>query len=784
MTDYKKDMYAKISPATIDDLKTLYEDYLFMARVHEQSILLTTDAELAMEQMGDMYSPNEDYPWHIKPATAEEAKEFAEFAANNIGGSGKSTYISLKHIRDEEDNVKPPVYVSHPYTSMTLGMHMPSMVERFKVCFPENATLGNTEFNIDGRYKAVYTNKKNKDKLLSESLNDSDLQTQIVIMINMSEHFRHNGYVVDENFEKNSMIAYAEEKIAINENNLIEIISSFSERIKAACQDIYKISDGRKNVAKAQENGLLNLPANFLEYDDIRNFMRHQFESLDEFELFMPKKHGDPEAKRIQRVTSYLKLCDKENKTIHQRMKSYIEVLHQMQGIMAEIVPNRLIRNRAESRNKFKKRVKEFAIDNPDIPVEVELNYLPMSREFYTLEKDLRKILPNIKIVDDVLNDESKFERLYNRMGAYKKRSDYLQSFHTLECSAMGHCIRHGINCKKEEKETSNKQFCCLMSDTEDSKKYKNLNIHDAFDYLQKSGIMDDKERAKWKYYTELRRRLSHYYFSDALKNEICNSEIEKEYNIDLRIMKERLLKFGPTVRKYWDDTYAYKNFDGRVVVLDHKNHKILHSIKFAPQKTAAPKEIDKTEPEKNVSQKTYNGVAKVKVSDGKMTGVKLPSGVYINLKNRGVDWGGGVRWYTNAGYFNALQTPKSTIRTNKELKVTSFFAGSNCISLENESNLLIDNRHNLLLDANGRMKEFDFNDGKNNIIKTEFGRTADGKDRILFDDGTSVLISGKDIFVSHNGTVLSKDNIKEFEATYNTQSVSLLSFNKHGNGR
>ena len=764
MIDDKKSMYASISQEKIDDLMAVYNDYLYMARAHEQSILQTPDIQLANEQIADMYPNGFEVPWHIKPTDKQEEQDFAEFVANDSLGNGKSTYVSLQHVKDEENSYKPQVFTPNSYDGFTLGMRMPSTIEYLKMTFPKNATLGNTEFIIDGRYKAVYTGENNRDKPLEECISDPDLQTEIVIMINTSEYFRRNKYVTDEYFDKKAISVYAEEKIAINENNILEIIGSFSEMVKDICKEKYQGKSGKDDVIRALREGFLNLPDNFLEYDDIRNYIRHQWEGVHEWALFMPDKSKDPEGKRIRRVNSYLKYCDK---TIYQRMKAYIGALHQMQQIIAEVKPNRLIRNRSESRNKFKKRLMETAALNLDTPIEVELNYLPMSQEFATLEKNVHKLVPEAEIVDDILGDERKSKKFYARMEDYKKRSEFLQSFHCIECTLMGGCVTHG-----------------KISNNEGKK----LNTFDALDYLQDIGVINAFERKIWRKHTKLRNSLAHSYFSEDLRNQLIG--IEEQYIQDLKAMKIKLQEKAPQARKVREGVYEYTHFDGKVVELDHENHTIL-SIKQTPVLQTKPQEksapADKkyeAKPQNDFYKNNNDDRIKVRTTtDGKIKGVRLPHDVYIDMLKRSISWGEKTRWYTNAEKSNYLYAGRSVLRTDKELRLQEYHIGKFEPSFRGGDNLLIDNRHRLLLDSAKRIKEFKFKDENGNIVKTQFEHKSNHTDRISFEDGTNVLISGNDILVSHNGVILSYENQREFLATYNKPREFSPNFNKYGKG-
>lgn len=153
-------------------------------------------------------------------------------------------------------------------------------------------------------------------------------------------------------------------------------------------------------------------------------------------------------------------------------------------------------------------------------------------------------------------------------------------------------------------------------------------------------------------------------------------------------------------------------------------------------------------------------------------------------MVKQSIDWGDRTRWYTNARYFNALQTPGSTIRTDKTLRVTSICEGNREILFASRNDILIDGRHKLLLDENGRIKEFDFRNAEGKVIKTRFERTEDKQtDVIMLPDGTKIMLSDHDVTVSHGNKVLSYDTRKDFVRTYDGTPIPPQTI-KRGNGR
>ena len=325
MTDNNKQIYKSIPQSQIDDLTAIYDDYLYVARMHEQLLQLTSIDELAVSQMEDMHPDYPKLPWQLRDMTAADKKNFADFIDNNVYNQNK-TYIVLQHIKSEENNATPPVFAIPPYIRSIMNMQLPSPIERYTLIYPENSKLGDTEFYIDGHYKAVYTDRDTKDQLLKECLNDQKMLTELCIMVNISENLHKNKFTSEKLFERASMNIFAAEVVATNENIILEILGSFAEKVQSICRDRYNLYDGREALKQAQKEGLIHSAEDFQDYVNIRNFMRHQWETLDELGYFSAIKSYKNETTRAEFLNSYLKLCDK---SIVQRMKSYIDILSQ-----------------------------------------------------------------------------------------------------------------------------------------------------------------------------------------------------------------------------------------------------------------------------------------------------------------------------------------------------------------------------------------------------------------------------------------------------------------------
>lgn len=735
MAEQIKNSYNLVSQRDIDDLKAIYGDYLYMARDYEAVFSQETVDNLSFMQIKHMYPDCKDpsrfvIPWQIEKLNADEKQEFKDYTENSIAGDGHKTYVSLQHLRPEDNNSDAPIFAIEPYHNATITMQLPAMIEKFTLSYPESATIGNTEFHIDGRYKATYYGDVARNKPLAECVNDPDLVTKITLMIYLGECYRQNGYSDDNKFVRMAVNVYAAEVLGRYENNLLETLGSFAEKVRDICHTKYHQKDGLDDIKKAQKEGFLNLSDDFQDYFRIRDFLRHQWDSLEDLDDFSAEKSEDNKKVRSERVNSMLKFCDK---TVHQRMTLFIKALHQMQQIISELDPNLIVRDIHETNNKFEKRVKSVCQLHPDQPIEVEMNYPLIDKKYVALNGILnkKKIFPNIRIVDDFTNADDKS----TLMDDYGERSNFLRNFHGIECYTMGFCQRRG--------------------------KDKNNNRMVWF-YLKDIGLITPEECQAWQDYTSLRNDIAHNYFDKNLRKRL--NDIKNDFFRDFNILSDKLCKANPIATKIQDNVFEYEHNDGKIIQQDFNQHTI--------------------SPSKQNNKEVYPNGMEYDIKDRKIVKIKLPNGIIINLGNQSISWDKQIHWYTNAENYNVLQTANNKIFTDKELKATKCMEKNRNIPFRGGDSLLLDRRHNILLDTIGRIKEFKFKNCTGEILRTTFKHTKEGYNLISLPDGTNILQNGQEMMIAHGDKTLTLDNRKEFAATYVEKQISPQQITKIGNSR
>ena len=240
---------------------------------------------------------------------------------------------------------------------------------------------------------------------------------EIRVIIDLAEKFQKDPHMNEQQLRNLLLHTYAAEQISMNENVILELLASFAEKLQSILRYRYRLFSNEKTAyvqnqeafKLAEQEGIISSADIFFDYTKIRHFMRHQWDIVGT-------------RVRDEYVNSYLKLCDKTKKTNKQRVKGYIDVLHQMQHVISAINPNRIIRGATESNSKFLQRARA-TVDGPD--VSVELNHPLASDKYRSLNKNFEKVLPWVNIVDNFQDMEEK----QREITAYGDRSWFLQNF-------------------------------------------------------------------------------------------------------------------------------------------------------------------------------------------------------------------------------------------------------------------------------------------------------------------------------------------------------------------
>lgn len=742
-----------------DELLSIYRDYMYAVRRYEDLLLNSSLMTLAAFYMESLYTETKtDFPWRVEFTTVEEKRNYQDFTDEKIHTAGNRAYVSLQHTDMRENHSAPITYVPQDFLLHILDVPLPASVERYTIAYPEKGLVGNTEFLIDGRFKAVYTRKENAGQPITEGLNSANMLAELRILVNMVESLCKDTMMSEAKFQRIALNSYASGAVGSFENTILEIMGSFADKMQRICRDVYKENDLDKALQSAEDDGLIPSAKTLRDYVNIRNLMRHSQDTMEELGSFNRKESQKNLKARARYLQSYLAVC---GKTIKERSKSYVDVLHYMQDIISKIKPEALIRNKSESNKKFIARIKEYYRQNPEKPIEVEIN-LPMSDDkFKSIDRNLHKILPQIKVIDDFKlprDDFSEIER------DYQIRTWFLQTYNSFACRVMTYCMTRGQNLRRQK----------------------------TWGYLKELKLMTKEESLAWQEYTDLRNKLSHNGLNDELRQKL--REAEESYLKQLNELETRLGKAYPDIKWLRKGVYEYKHNDGLIVTIDFNKRDVSYRNELSPtSQFKIQGKIDltakdmktyirnqqKAHPQK---EKYANGV-ELHTDNNRLTSIKLPSGVTINFEKQRIVWDKTVLLHTNADNFNVLQTANNKIITDKNFHVSEYWEKNRCRPLGAGDVCLLEYRHRAVVDSIGRLKEFNYKNDRGAMIKTGFRSTKNGAE-IFFADGTKISLQGKSMILTHNGKQLSYAHRQEFAASYQASNNTLPPNINSGNGR
>lgn len=731
MTNDNNNIYKPFSVAQINELTAIYDDYLSAVRLHEHLLQNSHSHDLAYSQLEEMNLDESGWPWIPDIITEEEKQQFYDFIKNDTSDDETKVFVMLRHMDQKQNVSKAPFCAIPPFVLKSASIELPSAIERCHFMFSKNATLGNVEFIIDGHYKLIWTGTKREYEPVINVLKDQNLYNMFCVSLNLAERLFKTENGLDDDTEKTTANVLANQLIIKNENVILETMSSFAEKFQSILRDRYNLPQNKKDdtaFLMAQEEGLIDSAKDFQDYVNIRNFIRHQWDTLDGFGCFGVDKSAENTNKRAEYVKSYLNFCDVSKMTNIQRGKRYINTLHQMQHIIRNINPNRIIREVSESNSKFVQRAKAVYAENKNI--KIELNRSMLDPKHYHLNKTVNKLLPDVKIIDNKEDMDNKEEYI----SCYIDRSWFLEVLLSVECELVRYCLVRGHDLQKLA----------------------------AWKYIENIGILSHDEFLRWQKYIWLRNQLSHNYFDANLRNQLC--KIDADFNRDVESLEKKLDDRGPGVRKDKEDSFTVAHKDGLVVRLDFQQYTMKRNRLFYRSYRL-----------RRHKKETYpNGVEFTCISD-LITSMKTPSGTKITSHNHGIQWNADTVFYKNGknkGYI--LETPHSRLIMDNNLKLIEFIKNDELQTFAENDKLLIGDGYKIVLDDVGRIKKFRFKNANNEVGYTLFSHAKCGYNTILLNDGTNILQSGPEFVITHGGKTMLFDERPDFAATYGCLSKEI----------
>lgn len=387
---------------TSSDIIEAYRNYSYALRAMETIISRQTNSELHLKRaltegkkfdtINDILTPT----WSDKKCDPEYREIFED-----IGKTGK---VDVKNsccifIDSTDPNTKNTFLLgTNPNTfAHEILFDYPTSVHSAVLIYDNDAKLKDMSFLVDGKYFLFYYGTQMEETLsealFSSSLFYMQLETALCAIaqkISLDEQkipYR-NSDVWFESYAS-SYSKQLETTVLENQGKLLEYAQrTLQQRLKTNKNDTFE---------EAEKRGLISSARRFNEYADIRNLIYHHPDYYEQNDLAVKKgKNNEDILTRLK--TTYAKYY---LNPLRKRLSIELEILSDFQELIEQINPNFLIRKKTESSNKFIRRIKEKIKTSPTKNLCIDINCPLYDPTFKKIEKNIKKIFPDIKLASD-----------------------------------------------------------------------------------------------------------------------------------------------------------------------------------------------------------------------------------------------------------------------------------------------------------------------------------------------------------------------------------------------
>lgn len=733
---------ARMTPKQKKDLLGIYQDYLYFVRGLEATFHFNNADDLSYMffKRYDWESGKDDIiPWKIKYTNSVETDDYKTFVKGVEESPGKYTYISLVHTKEENDVSLPQVnYHPENYRVTCIDMDLPCMVERYNVAYVPDQKMKDTTLLIDGKFSAVYTGKRYKDIPVYDALNDIKMNAEFRVLLNIADYFdRHHNIVYQygekELYAKMGNIMRkitATETLSDFENVILDLMGAYSDKTQEIIRGFFPQKSMADTWKEAQKEHLISSAESMQHCMNIRHLMRHQWDSLEGVGRFTAKTDKKNDEVRRDYKKSYFMFFDK---TVAERIKEYQKVSVQMQTMLKLIYPNFFSREVGESNSKFVKRLKEWQKENPTQTAMVYTNYPFISDKLEPLVKNIKKVLPQTRILDNL--DEETVETLQKKEDSYYDRSWFLSIYGHIETEMMNYCLGRGLE----------------------------LNRNETWNYFKKN-VLSREQYDKWCEYRKLRNNLSHNHFNEELQEELTKI-INEDFSKNVGELNEYIKQHSPSFVLQKDGTFLAIHDDGLQVIRDKEN-KIL-SRKYKDDKEFTPY----TSNFKNKENHSQSAI-KLHWNENMVTDCRLEDKTVIDLKRQKVYLSDDSRIYLDDSKQNFFSFGDNKLYTDKTFAITDFYERGRRVKIGRNESFMVSKGHLIRTDNSGRVSEEIITSKDGNKLNIKFNYGAEGA-FISFPDGTKLNTSSGKFELSHNKVVLNYANRYAFMKSYDKQTIT-----------
>ncbi|MBQ8464924.1 MAG: hypothetical protein IJ545_02820 [Alphaproteobacteria bacterium] len=731
----------RITPKQKKDLLGIYQDYLYFTQGLELVLKNNSADGLAymfVQRVGWDKTLADNLPWNLTWADDTEKEAYRHFASGQVPENEKYTYMSLYHTKTEDD-VNLPKISSYPetYDFTNIDLDLPCVVERYAAACPKNQTMKDASFLIDGIFKAKYMGDKFKDDSIYDGLNNYKVQDELRVLLNLVDFYNRNKYRIE--YDQADPMKYmttlmkkimATEAVSGFENKVLELLGLYADKTQDILHGFFPTRDPSKIFDVAAQEKLIGSAETMQQYMNIRQLMRHQWDMLDKTGRFALGGNQKNEKLRKEYLQTYHQIFDK---TMVERIKTYQKIARDMQVFLAVLYPELLVREVGESNSKFAQRLKEWQVKNPDIHPMVCVNYPVTSDKKAALVRNLGKIVPQAKILDNM--QESDLENFAEVEKSYFHRAWFLNLYDHIESDMNDYCFLRGNLFKRD----------------------------DLWNYFQKK-ILSSQEADTWCIYRQLRNDLSHNHLSPALR-ETLEKVVNGSFGADCGKFNEKLSLNDLRVVRQENGTYLVTQKDGSVIHIDLSKRQILGRT----DKNGHHFE-NKIKPQMAVS----DSPVKVLWRAGAIVDCKLENGIDIDVARKKIIFPDDTHLYLEAEKYNVFRFANGNkLLTDKNFMVTSFIERGRRVDVDRNESIIVAPKHRVKINHQKYLSEDAIFLSDEQKLKTQFISDKKGSG-IYFSDGTILRIFAGNFEVSHNGIVLDYKNRHAFIQSYVTQSVAL----------
>lgn len=731
MTPQINPLLIHVTPKQKKDLLGMYQDYIYFSRGLEFIFNCGGSTGLAgkfMERVS--WHSKWDMPWHFNFTDNYENKDYINFVSGNYTETPRYSYISLYHTHKEQD-VSLPKISAYPevYDYCAIDLDLPCLVERYGITCPANQKLKDATFLVDGELKVNYIGKKFADTPVFEALSDEIFQKEFRVLLNLTDFCNRHKYEMVADTTQGSVFKpmmtkiLAAESIAEYENKVLDLLGSSADKTLEILRTVYTDKDVKTIWQKAERAGLISSAENMNDYLNIRQLIRHQWDSLDNTGRFSFGLNPQNEQYRSDYLTSYHKFFDLP---LVERIKEYQKVAQNLQTMLKILYPEFITREHGETNSKFILRIKQWLHKNPDKHPMINGNYPLKSEKNTSLVNNLKKIAPEVTVIDSLT--EKELDNV-ERENAYFNRNAYLRAYSRLISNFVIYTLANGLNVHPKE----------------------------IFDYFLKKNVLSEAERERWQKYRLLRNNLSHNHINQQLHDEL-KEVLLGTFNEDYAKLKNFMYDNIPQLVRVSGDIFTAEQKDGTVLRLDmHKNIILDHTDKNG-------KSLLKT-PSSNTVKKHYP--VKVNTWNNEVIDCRFDNGMTINLDRKKISFPDGTRLYFDAENYNVFRFENGNkIFTDKTFVVTKYQERGRFAPLGRNEMFMAAPKHKIKTDSRSRIVESSLicENGQRLITKLNYDRNGAV---ITLADGTKINTTDTGFSVSHNNIKLSNETISAFVRSY-----------------